>query len=49
MTDQRSKWWCAIYKGGACDCVPNISMHPIDDAEVIIVDEHGQTTRRPTS
>ena len=40
---------CAIYKGGTCNCVPNIWMHPVDGAEIIIVDEHGQTTKRVTS
>jgi hypothetical protein len=37
--------WCAIYKGGACDCVPEISLHPVDGGDVIVVDQEGQTTK----
>jgi hypothetical protein len=36
--------WCAIYQGGDCNCVPNISVsHPSGD--VTIIDEHGQGRR----
>jgi hypothetical protein len=37
--------WCAIYKGGACDCVPDISLRPCDGGDVIVVDQEGQTKR----
>jgi len=37
--------WCSIYKGGACNCVPNISLVPADDAgEVFVVDDDGAVT-----
>jgi hypothetical protein len=33
--------WCAIYQGGDCNCVPNISVsHPSGD--VTVIDERGQ-------
>jgi hypothetical protein len=37
--------WCGIYKGRTCDCVPDISLHPIDGGDVVIVDEEGQTKK----
>jgi hypothetical protein len=37
--------WCAIYKGGACDCVPDISLHPCDGGDVIVVDQEGRTKK----
>jgi hypothetical protein len=37
--------WCSIYKGGACSCVPNISLVPADESgEVIVVDGDGAVT-----
>jgi hypothetical protein len=36
--------WCAIYRGGDCNCVPDISVsHPGDD--VTVIDECGQARR----
>lgn len=37
--------WCRIYQGGACNCVPDISLHPDGGGDVIIVDEDGQTKK----
>jgi hypothetical protein len=36
---------CAIYRGGDCDCVPDISMSSADSGDVTIVDERGQARR----
>jgi hypothetical protein len=36
--------WCNIYRGGHCDCVPNISVsHP--EGDVTVIDERGQGRR----
>jgi hypothetical protein len=40
--------WCAIYRSRACDCVPDISLHPDDGADVIVVDEDGKTKKVAT-
>jgi hypothetical protein len=35
--------WCGIYRGGGCDCTPDVSLHPHGDAgDVTIVDEEGR-------
>jgi hypothetical protein len=39
--------WCAIYRGGACSCVPNISIH--GGGDVIVIDEEGRTKTSRTS
>jgi hypothetical protein len=36
--------WCNIYRGGHCNCVPDISIsHPGDD--VTVIDERGRGQR----
>jgi hypothetical protein len=39
--------WCAIYGGGHCSCVPDISVASPDSVTVIDADGHG--TRRAKS
>jgi hypothetical protein len=36
--------WCGIYRGRACDCSPNISLH-CDGGDVLVVDEEGRTKK----
>jgi len=36
--------WCAIYRGGGCDCVPNISVSS-PGGDVTVIDERGQGRR----
>ena len=33
---------CAIYRGGPCNCVPNVSLHPDGGGDVIVVDQDGR-------
>jgi len=35
--------WCAIYKGGGCNCTPDISV--CGDDAVTIIDEEGMGTK----
>jgi hypothetical protein len=36
--------WCAIYQGGDCNCVPDISVSG-PDGDVTVIDERGQGRR----
>ena len=38
--------WCDIYRGSSCNCLPNISVHPCDGGDVIVVDRDGQTRQQ---
>jgi hypothetical protein len=33
--------WCDIYRRRSCNCVPDISIHPLDGGDVITVDVDG--------
>jgi hypothetical protein len=33
--------WCAIYRGGACSCVPDIAITSHGTSGVVLVDERG--------
>jgi hypothetical protein len=37
--------WCGIYRGRACDCVPDISLHPDGGGNAIVVDVEGRTRK----
>jgi hypothetical protein len=39
--------WRSIYRGGSCDCCPNISVSGPDG--VVIIDERGVSTKRARS
>jgi hypothetical protein len=39
--------WCAIYRGGQCTCVPNITISGPDG--VTVIDEVGVPTKRAKS
>ncbi len=41
--------WCDIYRGHACNCVPDISLHPDGGGEVITVALDGTVRKVATS
>jgi hypothetical protein len=42
--------WCSIYKGGgACNCVPDISLHPDGGSDAIEVSADGSIQKRVLS